>query len=232
MLCRSIVQALFAVLITASPAVAWEVQQKWTDPLSGRDYLVATETNAEGYSVRIFRDTDSKVRAVYSIPASSFDRVLKDGRVLAIRPGQNAVEEIEAAMVKDPIIEKAQSNGVDVRDLLWHGEGASPTNGTLRKILDSTTLYARFYTDTGTHLDTQWSLTGSPEAIALVLGIEIAVDPELQTWDKLQTELSISAVNQCDNDPGCVEKVLSCLDIISNGRDVEAFKACVKDATQ
>lgn len=227
---KTIVGALAFTALLSSQALAWDVVEGWNDPINGRNYTVAAETNAGGFSIHIFRDTDKKVYVVYSIPTSSFDRMPTEGRVLAIRPDNNDVREVKATIVAGAFGDFTQSNGIDVRDKLWHGEGESPTKGTLRDILDSETLHARFYTDTGSFIETEWSLTGAPEAISSAIGISVAADPAAQAWDKQQTELLINATNRCGADGTCLGRILPCFDLLTDVTKVEVFNACVKTA--
>lgn len=224
-------RAALAALVTAAsslPAFAWEVMEDWRDPIGGRTYTAAGATNDAGMSIVIFRDMDEKVRAVYSIPESSFDRLPKEGRVLAIRPGQLSVVEIEAEIVDNGITEKARSDGRHVRDLLWHGSDPSPTRGTLRDILDSDTLFARFYTDTGGQVDTSWSLKDAPAAIANALDIEVAASPEDIAWSTMQADLLLSSTRRCERDVACMREMTKCMRMLESMADVDRFKRCVE----
>lgn len=224
-------RTVFAAAIlagTALPSFAWSVMEGWLDPIGGRTYTVAGATNDEGMSIVIFRDTDERVRALYSIPENSFDRLPNEGRVLAIRPGDHSVVEISAAYGVDGIVERARSDGRNVRASLWHGEGPSPTLGTLRNILDSDTLYARFFTDTGGSFDTSWSLDGAPEAIATALGISATASPDEVEWAAVQANLILSSVRRCGFNRDCISRMNACLDMLQSMADVEPFNRCVE----
>lgn len=218
-----------AAILAGSAALAetWAVVEEWRDPIAGRTYTVATATNDEGMSIAIFRDTDKRVRAVYSIPVNIFDRLPIEGRVMSLRPGDLNVVEVEAAIIDRGVTEDARSDGRNVRDLLWHGQDPSPTRGTLRNILDSETLYARFYTDTGDTIDTSWSLSGAPEAISTAVGISAVAQPEAIEWSALQAELLISSVQRCERDIDCMGKVTLCMDLLKSAADADAFRQCV-----
>lgn len=199
----------------------------WRDPISGHKYTAASETNSEGFSIHIFRDTDGKVRALYSLPINTFDRMPTNGRVLAIRPGNFGPSEIEASDLNSDILEKAKSNGQSVRATLWHGQDPAPKRGTLRNMLDSDTLFARFYTDTGSTVDTEWSLKGAPGVIGKAAQFSATASPDDINWSNTQADLLISATNRCNGDIKCIKETASCMHFITESRDVDSFNQCV-----
>lgn len=222
--------ATILIIGSVNTTFAWSVIEDWRDPIGGRTYTVASEINDEGMSISIFRDSDERVRAVYSIPESSFDRLPREGRVLSLRPGQLAVTDIEAAIIGDGITQSARSEGRSIRAILWHGQDPSPTLGLLRDILDSDTLFARFYTDNGGTIDTSWSLEGAPEAIATAIGIKANARSEDIEWANLQTELIVSSTRRCEVGSGCLGKVIECVELLKTPEDVPAFNQCIERA--
>lgn len=211
----------------ALPAAAWEVIRDWRDPIGQRTHVAAGTTNSDGFSIYVFRDNDKKVYAVYSISRSSFEKLPIEGRVLMLRPGDNKVSEIKAEILGDD----AKSDGKAVRDVLWHGEEPSPTFGTLRDILDSNVLYARFYTDTGKELDTEWSLLGARDAISAAIGIVAEVDPRVQARAKAAADILGGGVLRCGIDFHCTDMVLRCSREFERHDDVERFRQCVERAS-
>lgn len=218
----------FLIASSSLPAFAWDVVQDWRDPIGGRTYTAAVTTNDAGMSVVIFRDIDEKVRAVYSLPESSFDRIPIEGLVLAIRPGENSVVQIEAETTNSGPVERARSDGRNIRASLWHGGEPSPTRGTLRNMLDSDTLFARFHTDTGGTIDTTWSLDGAAQVIASAVGIDVDATDEAIEWSNVQTDLLISSSNRCGRDFECQGEMTSCMEILKSIEDVARFNLCVE----
>ena len=94
----------------------------------------------------------------------SFDELRRVGRIVAYRPDDKEVDTIEG-----------KSDGRSVRSSIWHGEGVSPYRGSLRNILDSSTLTVRFFTDRGSTLETTFNLKGAPLAISKALDIRANV---------------------------------------------------------
>lgn len=225
---KSILTALLMIPIS-SAGFAWETIEDWLDPIGGHRYTAATTTNEDGFSLFIFRELDGKVRAVYSLPANTFDRMPYEGRVLAIRPDDFSASVLDASIVDSGVVEKARSNGQSVKDVLWHGEEPSPTRGTLRNILDSKVLFARFYTDMGSPLDTSWSLEGGPEAISRAANFEINADPDAVSWSNTQAELLIAATQRCGSNGECLKKTAACMQHITKNRDVEHYNSCLEE---
>jgi hypothetical protein len=226
-LARAILAALF-IATSSIPVFAWEVLEGWRDPIGGRTYTAASTTNDEGMSITIFRDVDERVLAVYSIPVSSFDRLPIEGRVLSIRPGNLDVVDITAAFEDVGPVRRARSDGRNIRNSMWHGQDPSPTFGTLRNILDSDILYARFHTDSGGMIETTWSLDGAPQVISTAIGINATAAPEAVEWSTLQAELLISSTRRCDQNVSCMRQMTDCMGLLRSMADVETFNRCVE----
>jgi len=217
-----------ALLLQGHPATAWEVQRDWTDPITGQPAVAAVTRNADNFRVSIYRDTDGRVAVVYSLPEQSFDRLPRVGRVVSVRPGDHRSVDMEATLAPTGTGRHIRSDGRNLRGVLWHGEGPSPTRGTLRNILDSTTLHARFYTDSGDRLDTSWSLEGAVPALTEALGIEKEADPELVARDQQRAQLFSSAARRCGANLRCIQGLPDCLDLlIEPAFDVPGFNACM-----
>ena len=72
-------KSVFALMLFISSAAAvsadgWELDNEWTDPFVGEQVPIAITTNEDDYSFGLFRSEDGRVRAIYSLPESTFDR--------------------------------------------------------------------------------------------------------------------------------------------------------------
>lgn len=229
---RGFLVAISSTWIFASTAIAaeWEIIGEWTDPFVGEETSAARVINEDGFTFMLFRSEDDRVRALYSLPTSTFDRLPQKGRVLMIRPGEHDSKEIEAEIVPDGIVERGRSDGIAVRDLIWHGQAPSPTRGTLRNILDSNRLYARFFLDDGRTVDTSWPLEGAHPALAEALKIEVAVDQADRDWADVVMNTLIARAQRCSAngpDRACVNAMDACGDILTEDRDKTGFEACM-----
>lgn len=221
---------LYIINTVAVSADGWTLDNEWTDPFVGEQVPIAITTNEDGYSFGLFRSEDGRVRAIYSLPESTFDRVPTDGRVLMIRPGSNRSSEIVAEVVQRGVTEDAKSNGIVVRDLIWHGQDPSPTTGTLRNLLDSETLFARFFTETGDTIDTSWNMAGSHPIIEQALEISVKISAGEQAWAALVTETLIGTMNRCNANglnPECSNLLDACMDVLVVDKDKSGFDACL-----
>lgn len=221
---------LYSISTVSVSADGWTLDSEWTDPFMGEQVPIATTTNEDGYSFGLFRSLDGRVRAIYSLPESTFDRVPTDGRVLMIRPGSNRSIEIEAEIVQRGVGEGAKSNGIMIRDLIWHGQDPSPATGTLRNLLDSDTLFARFFTETDDTIDTSWDMAGSHPIIEQALGISVRISAEEQAWAELVTETLIGTMNRCSaNGPNleCSNLLNACIDLLMVDKKKAEFDACL-----
>ena len=223
------VSAFFFWCCLSSSATAdeWRVNPAWLDPFAGETVSAASVANEGGFEFVLFRSFDGRVRALYSLPRSSFDRLPVSGRVVMIRPGSERSVEIEATIGPDRWGGWTRSDGIAVRASMWHGGDPSPTTGTLRNILNSDTLYARFFTDDGRTIDTSWSLEGSHEAIAQALQIETSISEEEQEWASFVTDTLIAAGQRCGINTECTDALADCIDILVNDHDEEGFARCM-----
>lgn len=221
---------IIAVWTIPASAEGWKLDADWVDPFVGDRVAIAITENEDGFRFGLFRSEDGRVRALYGLPESSFDRLPTDGRVLMIRPGSNRSVEIEAETIQRGVTEQAKSNGMVIRGLIWHGQDPAPTTGTLRNLLDSDTMFARFFTETGQTIDTSWDMTGSHEPIAIALGISVSVDPAEQAWGALVTETLVGTMARCNaNGPNaaCTDRLNACINILVEHRDKARFDACM-----
>lgn len=222
------------MLMTSSLAASadnWEVQADWVDPFTGEQVSVARTKNSEGFTVSLFRSDDGRVRAIYALPISSFDRLPIEGRVLMIRPGTERSVEVRATLAPVQPGVWTRSNRVAVRDLIWHGQDPAPKNGTLRNLLDSDTLFARFFSEDGVAIDTSWTLDGSHQALAQALQIETVVSPVEQAWAKTVTETLIATRQRCEANGSyldCWNSLEACSQILVDSRDMLSFESCMR----
>jgi hypothetical protein len=228
--------ALLAVSLLGATQVAaagWEILPKWQDPFVGEIVTAATSTNADGFSVTIFRSADKRVRAVYALPGTTFDRLREDGVVLMVRPDGFDVEEVSLDDTKY-LAAMAETDRISVRDLLWHGSDPSPTFGTFRNMLDSTQLDARFFLDTGDAIDTSWSLAGAPEVIAEAIDIVVAVDPDLGAYNDMLTEALTQTDLKCRNAGdqmiNCNRALTICWGHVVDDSNKPGFDVCMREA--
>jgi hypothetical protein len=229
---KAIFYFIFLLLFSQSGAVAaeWTIDQKFRDPVTSEIFKSATTTNADGVSIHIYRIKTGKVVGLYSLPESSLDRLPSSGRLLIMRPGEKSSDEIEIDPNRSKVLESAWTDGLQIRETLWHGHDPSPTRGTLRDILDSDRLYLRFYTDTGSKIDSVVDLAGARSQISAALGIEATADPVAVAEDEQRTELSLAATKRCltqSTAPACLAAYVDCADHINGKIDVAGFHDCL-----
>lgn len=221
---------LAAALIagTAFPAFAWSVLEGWRDPIGGRTHTAVGMTNDAGVSVVMFREEDQVVRAVFSLPPSSFDRLSRTGRVLALRADDQPSLDVIAVTTPDLILEEARSDTRNVRLVIWYSLSPAPTVGLFRELLDGDTLYARFFTDSGGTVDTSWPLEGARQAIADTLDVNVYASPEDIEWARLSGELMISAEQRCNRNTECSLALSPCIFMLKTRDDIDSFNQCVE----
>ncbi|MGF6230874.1 hypothetical protein QFZ27_004829 [Inquilinus ginsengisoli] len=219
------------VLPPGLAAAEWTIDREFRDPVTSELVRAATATNADGISIRIYRAKDQRVVGFYSLPDSSLDRLPGSGRILVMRPGDKDSAEISIDPKRPDPVDTAWASGLWVREVLWHGEGRSPTTGTLRDILDSDRLTLQFYTDTGSKIDSVIDLKGARAAISGALGIDAVADPKAIAEDRLRTQLALAAGRRCPaqaNMDACVAAFTACADYIVNMVDESGFRACLR----
>lgn len=222
-----------ASIVTAY-ADAWSVTE-FPDPSNAELTQAATVTNAQGYSVSIFRNKDRKVRWVLSLPQSSLDRIMTVGRVAAYRIDDNAAVDVEVSAGKEgvPGLEEPQIiYGRSIREILWHGEGPSPTRGVLRNMLDGNTLAIRFFFDAGGSADTTFDLTGAGNAIGPALKIETSADPNLIAHDRDRDEAVMTSMTICRSSSDlstCLGVMTNCMGANPNQLTGDQMRSCMAE---
>lgn len=188
------------VIIIFYPLLAtaedWKVVEI-RDPKNAEIVQSAQIINDNGFKIDIFRSIDSRVRWVLTMPNSSFDRLVEVGRVAVFRIDD--LESVDIEIRKSPLLlfEQPYVYNTLVRKVLWHGEGASPTRGTLRNILDGNALSVRFFLENGGATDTVFNLIGAQEAIAGALGIAAIADPAIAAKENERDTAILNASKVC-----------------------------------
>ena len=214
---RTSAAAVLAAITVAGSSIAVQADE-WDvvdirDPTNSEVNKGALAINGDGFSVQIFRSEDGRVRWILALPKASFDRLPDAGRIAAVRIDENASKDIKIDRSSILNLEQPISMETAVRTILWHGEGASPTRGTLRNMLDGKELDVRFYTTDG-HVDTSFDLDGSAPVIAEALGIEAAADPEYLASTRARDEAILNASAVCNGASdlrACLGALSSCM---------------------
>ncbi|MER8373927.1 hypothetical protein [Mesorhizobium sp. M1406] len=221
--------------ISAANADTWSVAE-FRDPANAELTQAATVTNAQGFSISIFRNKDSKVRWVLSLPQSSLDRILTVGRVAAYRIDDNDAVDVEVSALKKavPGLEDPEilHGGRSIREILWHGEGPSPTRGVLQNMLDGKTLAVRFFFDTGGSADTTVELAGAGSAIGSALKIETSADPSLLAHDRDRDEAVLISMTICRSSSDlstCLGAMTNCMGANPNQLTGDQMRSCMAE---
>lgn len=227
------------ILLSAFSSVATAYADTWSvaefrDPVKAELVSAATMTNAQGYSIYIFRNSDSKVRWVLSLPRSSLDRIKAVGRVAALRIDDNESIDYNIAVQKDllDLEQPTVLEGKSIRDILWHGQGPSPTRGTLRNMLDGKVLEIRFFFDAGNFIDTTFELAGAGAAIGPALKINTVADPALiaQARDREEALLISTTICQSSPDvPRCLGVMTKCMGPKPNELTGSQMRSCMAE---
>lgn len=227
--------AVLCGLLASAPALAdsWNVNPEFRDARTKDDVVAAVASNQAGYAIAIFRNQDKRVRMVLELPKNSFDRLATSGRIAAIRPDQKTVRFIENA---PPManLEKPYLHNESVTSLIWHGSDPAPLTGTLRDILDASKLTVRFFTDTGTTVDTEFDLASAAPAIAKALGIPATLDADVSKNATTAAQLVVEASQRCYHPSvpsasasACMSSVVACAGKDQSKVDIPVFKACL-----
>lgn len=214
-------------------AQAWVTDEKFADPMTREPVMAATSTNASGYRIAFFRNSDTRVRVAIFVPDASFDQLARKGRIAALRADSHPVKFIETNSL--PGLEQPFSTGAAVRDIIWHGQDYAPFHGTLRNIMDGSKLTVRLFTDMGTTIDTTFELTGAAVALSKALGV-----PETLASEAAQNALAASAAKanaaqRCyvssapfSASQACMAGVTRCTPRDVTKFDATAYQACLK----
>ncbi|PZQ94667.1 MAG: hypothetical protein DI533_21690 [Cereibacter sphaeroides] len=227
--------ALIVGLITASSAYAgaWSYEERFRDPKTTEMGPAASATNAEGYTITISRPKDRRAYITLKLPDNSFDRLKLTGRIAAVRPDEKAVVFLETPPPMSGL-ETPFALPSLVRERIWHGQEEAPLTGTLRNILDSSKLTVRFFTDTGTTVDTVFDMAGAAPVIAKALGIPLKQDPVAAENAMMSRKLYAEAAMRCygpsakgTDSNACMAAVAQCSQKNEATFDAAAFRGCL-----
>ena len=121
----------------------WNVE-RITDPVTSEQLTSAVTENSEGFKFSIFRNADKKVRWLMQVPQGQMNLLKTSGHLGDMQVDSKETMEIKIDL--ESSLEQPTVVATSLRELLWHGEGASPTRGTLRDIMDGKTLVCLLYT--------------------------------------------------------------------------------------
>jgi len=220
------------IVSTSSFAQTWSVEPKFRDPKTREDVQAAVATNAGGYRIAIFRAADKAAYIFFGLPDTSFDKLPLRGRIAAYRSDQNPASFIEtnpSLPALDPY-----TAGDSVRARIWHGKEVTPTAGTLRNILNGSKLTVRFFTDTGTTVDTAFDLAGASPVIAGALGFPEKISSEatinVATARKLKSEAAMKCYIPSASSAAsktCMDAIEACEQPDETKLDAPAYTACL-----
>lgn len=220
------------VCLCAQPALAgWEFLETWIDPFTGAELRAATSTSDAGVALHLYRLPSGRVYALISLPegGASFAAA---GVIGQITPEGFKTKDIEVRDEPGRIVEYSLSTGRMLRARLWHGQGQAPAFGTLRDIIDTTSLNASFRLADNSTLDTAWSMEGASLPIAQALGIKIEGVAAGEEWEDMASQALMAAMTACQFpklDMMCIQHVTKCSAKISDDRDIDGFEVCVSD---
>ncbi len=221
---------IWILCLIAGPAFAdWTYVPTWTDPFDGYDTRAATTSNADGYQLHLYRNPVGRVYVLISLPEGAPDLVTT-GAIATLTPEGADPKLIEARDERGRVVEYALSNGRQMRDRLWHGEGQAPAFGTFHDILEAPTLSVTLTQADDTRITTSWAMAGAEQAVAQALGISMNGTPAGAEWEDAASQALLAAMTACQFpklDVECVQKVSACSAKISETRDIEGFESCV-----
>lgn len=216
--------------LSALPAFAeWQYLETWTDPITELELRAATTTSESGVVLHLYRYPTGRVYAQFALPEGTAD-LIKTGIAAEITPAGFDTREIELREEPGRFVEYGFSTGRLLRARLWHGQGDTPTIGTLFNLINAESLSGLFRLADGSTLDAIWSLEGAGLPIAQALGIKvkgIAAGPD---WEQTASRALMAAMTACQFpklDVACVQQVSTCSSRISEDRDIEGFEACI-----
>lgn len=161
----------------AATGEGWHIVD-YVDPSTYEKVKAATVENDDGYTVYVFRNDQKPVSWVFTLPSKSLDKL--DNKVAAFYKLDNGP--VSAIETSSTLADHTVIGTQWVKELIWHGEGR-PTFGTMRKILDGSSLDLKFNVVDGKPLTTEFSLNGANEVISTVIGIPIDIDKEAAKKD-------------------------------------------------
>lgn len=214
----------------ALPAIAeWQYLENWTDPITELELRAATTTSDSGVMLHLYRYPTGRVYAQFTLPEGTAD-LIKTGIAAEITPEGYDTREIELREEPGRFVEYGFSTGRLLRARLWHGQGDTPTVGTLFNLINAESLIATFRLANDSTLEAVWSLEGAGLPIAQALGIKIEGIASGPDWEQTASRALMAAMTACQFpklDVTCVQRVSTCSSRISEDRDIEGFEACI-----
>lgn len=218
--------------LCALPVLAdWAFDESWVDPINRLELRAATTISDTGVTLHLYRNPTGRVYVLFTLPEGTPD-FAATGVVAEITPNGFETKEIELREEPGRFVEYGFSTGRALRARLWHGQGETPTVGTLLNLINAASMKGSFRLADDSTLDAVWSLTGAGLPIAQALGIKIegvAAGPE---WEDIASRSLMAAMTACQFpkiDMTCVQQVTSCSAKISDDRDIEGFEACISN---
>ena len=226
---RSWITSILLWLI-AQPALAeWAFVESWIDPINEFELRAATTTSDSGIKLYLYRNPSGRVYVLFTLPEGG-PGFAASGIVAQVTPKGFKTKDIEIRDEPGRFVEYGFSTGRMLRARLWHGQGETPTIGTLLDVLTAPSVHGAFQMDDGSSQEAVWSMDGASLPIAQALGIKIdgvAAGPE---WEDTASRALMAAMTACQFpklDMLCVQLVTTCSTKISEDRDIKGFEGCI-----
>ncbi len=218
-------------LTAVTPAWAeWSYVEEFTDPVQSFETSAASTVNDAGYALHLYRNPVGRVYLLISLPDDAPDLALT-GEVAVLMPEGFDPKTIDARSERGRVVEYGISDGRQLRDRLWHGEGSRPDFGTFHDLLQAPSVKATLTQADGSTVDQVWSMDGAGLPMAQALGVKIDGVAAGEEWDTAAAQALLAAMTVCQFpklDVVCVQKVTACSPKISEDRDIDGFEACVE----
>ena len=218
------------IWLCAQPALAdWAFVEEWVDPINSFEVRAATTTSDSGVLLHLYRTPPGRVYALFTLPDGTAD-FADTGVVGKITPDGFPTKDIELREEPGRFVEYGFSTGRSLRARLWHGQGETPTIGTLLNLINTSSLTGAFRLEDDSTLDAIWSMEGAGLPIAQALGIKIEGVAAGPDWEDTAARSLMAAMTACQFpklDMMCVQQVTACSTKISEERDISAFDACI-----
>lgn len=179
-----------------------------------------------GFSLRLYRVSDGTIWATFRLPDASLDVLASRAPIFRI----DKLEPVDIDGIRKTIAEMVEQEPKWVSWQVFHGGGA-PNRGTLRDIMEGTTIVFRYFLFTGGYKETSFSLVGAKSAIASALQIPAEADSQTAAREAALLKIHSDAVEECRKNTDfnamvkCVERCAECL-VAAEG-DPEKLRECL-----
>lgn len=205
----------------------WTVEKR-VDSMTDREIRLAVSTNAEGFLLQFYRNTDNSVWATFRLPDTGSDVLGSDAPVYRVDKHPPTTIGPQSPLLPSSFEVKPKW----LNWLVFHGDG--PANrGTLRDIMEGTRVIFRYFLFTGGYKETSFSLVGAKAVIADALGVPAEVDSAAAAREEAFVQATSEMTDRCQKVSKdlsafaeCLKKHSDCLKVAKG--DAVLFRECVK----